>query len=734
MTTIDYNNTTATNTSHDAETDTIRDSLHPSDLQEQLLAYSPIPSAILSVFGSSVIIYMIFKAKQQRKLTPYLRLLLAMSVYDILYSLVWCVAAFLRPQETSPRTLSFGNKTTCNVLGFVNELSHGTIIYQGMLGVYFLLTARYGLSNSCIARRIEPWMHIISIGYPLVFAIAEALLNGYGEVIMGIGCWVVVTTENCQEEFLCPARVLRYLSCAVPLAVVSISLIVNNRIIFLYARAQIRPQVVPGATSRSITLGTKSTGSSSRLFSTTDESNMDSDDYAADDDDDDDHDDSSVSASTPQEAKKYTFSGRESCTNDSSTNDIMAGSVQYGETTTINKDQARRLRLVSSQAVLFVACFLISNIWTVFTGLLEDQGDTLEADLTMLVRTFPIFLLQSIFSPLQGFLNMMVFIRPKYLKFRHLHKEESRLWVVRRSVFGEEVKPTVSPAQQHQSSRSAKPPPKQQGKGDSNNKNNNKNKTSSSSSSSRPTGKQAKAGQVAPTDQVAPPSTTRLPKGVVSDLTASRGDFDHVMQEEDDERWEDLATTTATNNNGGSSPRTTAPPMFSRARSSLLLCTSSALDIISENQESIFEAVPVMPGSDDLVEDDFNPSSIHKRWSSGSVQLAPPSTEDYTAFKKPQESALCMPARLASSFDSFMEDSDSDYSIEEESLPSISAPPPPRPGTTTMSSTSSTTSNLEKSQRSCQSRASSSSSASIDTPMRLPQRRMSPPTIAVYDV
>jgi hypothetical protein len=138
-------------------------------------------------------------------------------------------------------------------------------------------------------------------------------------------------------------------------------------------------------------------------------------------------------------------------------NYVVMGSVQFGDEATINKDQARRLRLVSSQAVLFVVCFLISNVWTVFTGLLEDQGNSLEADLTMLVRTFPIFVLQAIFSPLQGFLNMMVFIRPKYLKFRHLHQEESRFWVVKRSVFGEEVEPTTQPQQQQSGTK----PPKQ---------------------------------------------------------------------------------------------------------------------------------------------------------------------------------------------------------------------------------------------------------------------------------
>ncbi|KAL3935704.1 MAG: hypothetical protein SGBAC_008832, partial [Bacillariaceae sp.] len=589
-------------TSIDQEMMPMTGSLQPSDTQERLLAFLPIPSALLSVFGSSMIIYMVFKSRQERKLTPYLRLLFAMSVYDIVYSLIWCVAAFLRPEDTSPRVLSLGNKTTCNVLGFINELSHGTIIYQGMLGLYFLLTARYGYSNSYIASRIEPWMHIISIGYPLCFATAEALLDGYGEVIMGIGCWVVVTTENCTNNFLCAPRILRYLSCAIPLFIGCVSLIVVNRTILLYAREQMMPAF--HGTSRSFALTNNITRFSSK-------------------DDADQYDDSEDSSTTEPQSN-FVFTGTDRCKNETGV-DILTGSVRT--LTHFNKDQARRLKLVSSQTVLFVVSFLSCNIWTGITGLIEDSGDSLQADLAMLVRTYPVFALQAIFSPLQGFFNLMVFIRPKYLKYRHLHEEESRLWVIRRSIFGEEVKPTILQSQRR-SSRTPNPfAPVDV-------------KTVPKTKPQAP-----KSNQVAPSTEAAPsnqgvPSATRLPRGMVSDLTASQGDFDHVMQEADDKRWED---TTENSRN--------APLISHRKRSSLLLCTSTALSIISENQESVFEALPVLPGSEDLVEDVFSPRTVHRRWSSESL---PQVRRDENP--KKQEVGLSIPARVASAFDSSTDD------------------------------------------------------------------------------
>ncbi|KAL3928907.1 MAG: hypothetical protein SGBAC_012442 [Bacillariaceae sp.] len=340
----------------------------------------------------------------------------------------------------------------------------------------------------------------------------------------------------------------------------------------------------PSFLSKSFTLANTT---SSRLYSEGDHHDGDSDDS---------------SASTQTESK-YVFSGKENCKTATNT-DILTGSVH--STVPFSKDQARRLRLVGSQAVLFVVSFLICNIWAGTTGLMENQGDTVQSNLAMLVRNYPIFVIQAIFSPLQGFFNMMVFIRPKYLKFRHLHKEESRLWVVRRAVFGEEVRPTIRPQRNIVES-----PNHLVAAGDN-----------AAPEKNKPRGAQANE---------ASPTATRLPRGMVSDLTASQGDFDHVMQEADDERWEDKATIENSRN---------APLVSHRKRSSLVLWVSSALDIISENE-------PGLPENEDLVGDVFSPRTLHRRWSSDSLQ------QIVSGKKSKQEVALSMPER---SVDSSSED------------------------------------------------------------------------------
>lgn len=160
-----------------------------SDTQEKVLAILPIPSAILSIFGSSVILYIALKSRERRKWTPYTRLLIGLSICDIIASITIAISTFLRPSE-SPRAWSYGNDATCSAIGFLTQVSSSAACYNVMLSFYFLMTARFGLKNAYIAKRIEPLMHSISIGYFLGTAIIGAILGVYADTAVSLGCWV----------------------------------------------------------------------------------------------------------------------------------------------------------------------------------------------------------------------------------------------------------------------------------------------------------------------------------------------------------------------------------------------------------------------------------------------------------------------------------------------------------------------------------------------------------------
>jgi hypothetical protein len=606
--------------------------LHPSDAQEQALAILPIPSAILSIVGSSIIIYIAVSSRKQRKWTPYTRLLFVMSVFDIISSVVLSVAPFLRPRETSPRLWSFGNDATCSAVGFFNQFSATSIFYNGMLSFYFLLTARYGFSNDYIAAKLECWAHLLSVGLPFACACVAAGLGLYGEMTCGMGCSVSRAPE-CDGEILCISRILGSISYALPATVVFICLVINNTIILLYVRQQIRP------CRRTQTI---STGSAASFRDCSPSSSKEDNSFIEPD---------ARMLEIDRESPE-SFSNRQA----------VLGGVECLPQETVSedtvdrklfvprKDQARRLRLVSSQAFLYVAGYLLCNVWTGVVAIMEYGRDTTGEEMEMLVRFYKVFVLQSVLTPLSGLFNMLVFIRPKYMKWRHEYPNETRIWAVRRAIFGSDVTPAYR-GPHHQPTRpQGKPNPVV---------------------AHEETKKDADTG-----DATSLRAITRLPP------TASQGDFDHVVDANNDGRWTDGIHQ--------ESP-VSLPLVTPRFRSSVEL-GSSVLDVISEIEESSFEPIvskeeSVLDNTPFFLSEEVRASEAAQRWSSTNSS----SGEGGLSAKL----ALAMPLRKESTNGSEETVSSSPPSSAVDRMGHAAAP--------------------------------SKQLSSMDMPIAMPQRRMSPP-------
>ena len=155
-----------------------------SDAQEKVLAILPFFSSLLSFLGSAQIVWMVFSAK---RITPYRRILFGLSCCDMFASFAYPWQSFLLPNATSQRVWAIGNDRTCSALGFAQQLFLASILYNAMLSLYFLLTVRQGMKDPVLARRYEPWMHVMAIGFPLVTATTGAVIGWYHEVEIGAG-------------------------------------------------------------------------------------------------------------------------------------------------------------------------------------------------------------------------------------------------------------------------------------------------------------------------------------------------------------------------------------------------------------------------------------------------------------------------------------------------------------------------------------------------------------------
>ena len=217
--------------------------LHPleisslTDTHEKILTLLPIVPCFLSVMGSGSILHFILRDKKH---SPFRRILFAMSACDILSSIVWACQAWLVPKETSQWVWAVGNDATCTVMGTLQQFSFSNYWYAGMLSYYFLMIVRFGWRER-FAKQVEPMVHFLSIGYPLVTAIAGAIMGIYHELDVGPGCWINKYPENCgnrpwESGEQCLSPLYAYMFAAIPVILMILSCMINHMVIYCYVR------------------------------------------------------------------------------------------------------------------------------------------------------------------------------------------------------------------------------------------------------------------------------------------------------------------------------------------------------------------------------------------------------------------------------------------------------------------------------------------------------------------
>ena len=197
--------TTTTTTTEDTNDDFWREISSLTDRQEMTLSLLQISSATLSIIGSTIIIYQVWNCERHRRMS-YGRILLGLSLADLVASTSFALAPFLLPADTSQRVWASGNNVSCNFLGFWSQLAYLAPWYNGVLGFYYYLTIRWGMMRSAFAKKYEKWIHIFSVGFFFSSALFGSIIGIYSESELGQGCWV-------GKKVCCPCHVTTYHQC-----------------------------------------------------------------------------------------------------------------------------------------------------------------------------------------------------------------------------------------------------------------------------------------------------------------------------------------------------------------------------------------------------------------------------------------------------------------------------------------------------------------------------------------
>lgn len=101
------------------------------------------------------------------------------------------------PRGTEHAFGAIGNTQTCTAQGFFNQLLLGGPLYNLMLAIYYLLIGKYNLTEEEIARRYEKYMHVTAILTTLGFAIAGLPLTLYNNA--NLWCWIASYPEESES-------------------------------------------------------------------------------------------------------------------------------------------------------------------------------------------------------------------------------------------------------------------------------------------------------------------------------------------------------------------------------------------------------------------------------------------------------------------------------------------------------------------------------------------------------
>ena len=151
----------------------------------------------MSFLGSTYIFQDVARSKRRRS-KPYNRLILALSTFDIMASIVNIMSTWPIPEGTPGVYGAVGTTGTCTAQGFFNETGNITTpMYNCMLCVYYILIIRNGWSESKV-KRIEPYLHVLPLVVGWTMGIAGLPLTLYNP--SGWLCWYAPYPGNCLND------------------------------------------------------------------------------------------------------------------------------------------------------------------------------------------------------------------------------------------------------------------------------------------------------------------------------------------------------------------------------------------------------------------------------------------------------------------------------------------------------------------------------------------------------
>ncbi|KAL7557305.1 hypothetical protein ACA910_016265 [Epithemia clementina (nom. ined.)] len=427
-----------------------------SKAQQAALAFVPKVSSLLSLFGSIWISAEVVTDSEIPKLRhPYHRLLLAMSVYDILESVWNFMSTWTIPKGTEGVWDPRGNTQTCTAQGFFLTLSVAVPLYNAFLSVYYMLVINYRFSDDILKKRVEPAFHLIAF----VWAFGTALVAAWMGMInnANLWCWIAPHPSDCKDsrrygdEANCErgdnAWIYRWVFYFAPLwfciLVATICTIKVYSKVQRYDQRSLRYRKPENGSFMGIRWVDNAGGAGQSRQSIVLSRKCSSQKMEADArsirDEEDCRSDRSLDDFGAGVSPAPRLDGLEQIAEEEVDDEAVPASTlqQKSPKFAITVERFRRWREhrqqfakdnprtteVRQQALWYLLAFYITHIWSTTNRIIQqsNHGKTY----------FGLILVHSFFDPLQGFLNFLVYQRPRYLRVRKQYPALTRLEAIK---------------------------------------------------------------------------------------------------------------------------------------------------------------------------------------------------------------------------------------------------------------------------------------------------------------
>ena len=371
-------------------------------------------SSCLSILGSSLIIYLIIRERRWRTNAFFERIILGLSIADLISS--W--GMFLQPYLTPNLLLSVPSSgpRTCAISGFLGTFIGSSFMYSSALVIYFLTVVRRDrIVDVKPARSWELLIHAVVWVGGLVLAI---LMVSY-PILRPSAFYRACLPLTLPEDSVAQTAV--YLTSAIIFAVcLSVGFICT---VVLYKRIRTLPH--GSTTNVSNNSGSISNPSGAAAAA---------DSYAL----------SSMASTAPPPATPAAQQTRS--TSAAAASYVHTASISRGSDEDTQRDddktKKRHNRFVAYQALFYSLAFLNTIVPTFIGGLVRLSLEATDGSAETETILFPaaLFLFYT-FLPLQGFVNCIIYLRPRLWWWKDANAERSWLWVLQQIIACEPLPP-----------------------------------------------------------------------------------------------------------------------------------------------------------------------------------------------------------------------------------------------------------------------------------------------------